>query len=582
WYNQVFQKLSKGQKMGEKKSVKKNPERKDINPDDCWDLCKLFENEDAWEEGLKAYEKLVPKIRSFKNTLQTSPKKLYDCLLFNNQLGILEERLGYWSNLKVSEDSSNSSSQGRFSRFMNVSCKAQAENSFLIPEILSIPDEKMESFLKSEELHDFRIFLKKILRTKPHILSEQEEKLIAMQTEFSQTAQKAFSALSDVDMDFGVVDTPDGKQTLTQSTYGSLILHKEREVRKKAYSQLLQEYKEHEHTLAALYSGSVRHDIFVAKARKYSSSLNSKLFPDMVPEEVYTNLISTVHENLDFLHQYYEVRQKALKLKSLHLYDTRVPIIEEISVRHSYDEAVALLERALLPLGDEYVQTMKAGLLGGWVDRYENKGKRSGAFSAGSFTGDPYILMNFKEDVFNDVFTLAHEAGHSMHSWYSSQNNPFQHYDYTIFAAEVASTFNEQLLAHYLLEHAESKPFRLYLINKQVDDIIGTIFRQTMFAEYEKVVHEMAEENQPLTLDTLKLEYEKLLKIYFGTKVSLEPNSSLEGLRIPHFYHSFYVYKYATGLSAAIALSQKVLHGEGGALERYISFLKSGGSKYPL
>jgi oligoendopeptidase F len=271
-----------------------------------------------------------------------------------------------------------------------------------------------------------------------------------------------------------------------------------------------------------------------------------------------------------------------LGVDAIRLYDTKVPLVSEIKVEHSFDEAVDVVAEALSPLGDEYVETLTNGLRGGWVDRYENKGKRSGAFSAGSFVGDPYILMNFQRDVLRDVFTLAHEGGHSMHSWYSARNNPFQHYSYTIFEAETASTFNEQLLQMHMYENASDDRMRAYLVNKQIDDIIGTLYRQTMFAEYERNLHQMVEEGKPLSLDAMRAEYRKLLEAYFGPNVPLEEVSDLEGLRIPHFYRAFYVYKYATGISAAITLAKRVMEGGGAELESYLNFLKSGGSKYPI
>ena len=351
---------------------------------------------------------------------------------------------------------------------------------------------------------------------------------------------------------------------------------------KRAYFQLLEGYEQHKNTLVNLYNGSVQLDVYGAKVRNFESSIDASLFGDNVPIAVYNNLIESVHDNLGALHHYYAVRKKALKVEDLHLYDCRVPLIPEIKMLHTYDEAVGMVSESLASLGGEYVDTLKDGLRGRWVDKYENKGKHSGAFSAGSYMSDPYILMNYKDDVFNDVFTLAHEAGHSMHSWYSIRNNPFQHYNYTIFVAEVASTFNEQLLAKYLIARANDRQFKAYLINKQIDDIIGTIYRQTMFAEFEKITHEMVENNQPLTVDSCRDLYMKLLKAYFGPDVQIDSVSDLEGIRIPHFYHAFYVYKYATGLSAAIALSQRVVNGGKDELNQYLSFLKSGGSKYPL
>ncbi|MBN2875881.1 MAG: oligoendopeptidase F family protein, partial [Spirochaetales bacterium] len=319
-----------------------------------------------------------------------------------------------------------------------------------------------------------------------------------------------------------------------------------------------------------------------ASVRSFSSSRAQALFPDDVPESVYDNLVATVNEHLPLLHEYYAIRKRALGLDELRHYDVYVPLVSQVTVRHTWDQAVAVIAEALSPLGDEYVSTLRAGLLGGWADRYENKGKRSGAFSAGSFSGDPYILVNFKEDVIRDVFTLAHEGGHSMHSYYAAASNPFMHYNYTIFEAEVASTFNEALLFRHMTDTATSADLKTYLLASRVDDILATLFRQTMFAEYEHTAHAMQEAGTPLTVDALRGEYRKLLERYFGPEMKLEDQSDLEGLRIPHFYNSYYVYKYATGVSASIALSRKVLDGEPGAKDKYYEFLRSGGSRFPI
>ena len=560
----------------------KIPERSEVQEKDKWDLKKLYKNDKEWDKGLKKLQDKTEKIADYKGKLGTSAEKLEEFLLFMNELGLLEERLGYYSNLKLSEDGGDGKNQERFSRFVTAATKAQAETSFMNPELQAVPDEKMKAMLNHDKIKPFSIMLSKILRYKPHILSDSEEKLLAMQSEANQTARKAFSALTDVDMDFGTVKTEEGEVPLSQSSYSAFMINPDRDIRKKAYMQFLGEFDRHKNTIAALYAGSVHLDLYSSRVRKFKSCREASLFADKVDKEVYDSLIKTVHENLPALHKYYEIRRKALSADKLHLYDVYVPIIKDIKVHHSYEEAVEIITKALSPLGEEYCSTIKNGLLNGWVDKYENKGKRSGAFSAGSYAGDPYILMNYKEDVLRNVFTLAHEGGHSMHSWYSVRNNPFQHYDYTIFEAEVASTFNEQLLAKHLIKNAESNEMKSYLINKQIDDIVATIFRQTMFAEFELITHTMAENGVPLTVDSLRSEYRKLLEKYFGSSVELEDLSDLEGLRIPHFYRAFYVYKYATGLSAAFALSEKVLSGGEKEKNDYLSFLKSGGSRYPL
>ncbi len=556
-------------------------ERKDIPILDCWDLKKLYPDNAAWEKGLKILEGLIPNAEKFRGTLSDSPTELKACLQFNIEVGILAERLGYYAHLQFSEDMGNSVTKDMLERFTAISVKFQAASSYQTPEIQAISDEKMAGFLESDELAEFKISLKKLLRYKPHILSEQEERLLAMQEEFSETAQKSFGALTDVDMIFGDIETPEGKKPLTQSTFMTFMLNPDRELRKKAYGLFMDEFDAHKNTLSTLYNGSVQLDVFKARIRKFPSAIKKSLFSDNVPVSVYNNLIDAVHQNLPALHKYYGLRKRMLGLDELHLYDMRVPLVSDISTHYSYEQACGLVIDSLKPLGDEYCSTLRDGLKSGWVDRYENKGKRSGAFSAGSYVGEPYILINYKEDVLNDVFTLAHEAGHSMHSWYSVNNNTFQDYDYSIFVAEVASTFNEQLLSHHLMKQND-KSFKAFLINKQIDDIIGTIYRQTMFAEYEKNVHAMVEANKALTIDSLTEEYRKLLEVYFGDEVLLDKRSSLEGLRIPHFYSAFYVYKYATGLSAAMALSKRVLSGSGPELEDFINFLKSGGRKFPL
>lgn len=558
------------------------PQRKEVRPEDTWNLSKLFASDEGFNAGFDKFASMARKVESFKGTLGESAESLAKCLDFMMELGRLEERLGYYAMLRLSEDAGDSTNQERYARFMQIASTADAAASYQAPEIQAIDKATMDDFLSTGVLSPYRIYLDKLLRYRPHILSEPEERLLAMQQEANQTARNAFSALTDVDMDFGEVETPEGKRPLTQASFSSLLLHPDRDVRKRAYDQFMGNFDDHKNTLANLYIGSIQLDVYRAKARNFSSARAASLFGDKVSESVYDSLIDAVHRNFDALHRYYDLRKRVLGVDAIRLYDTKVPLVSEIKVEHSFDEAVDVVAEALSPLGDEYVETLTNGLRGGWVDRYENRGKRSGAFSAGSFVGDPYILMNFQRDVLRDVFTLAHEGGHSMHSWYSARNNPFQHYSYTIFEAETASTFNEQLLQKHMYENASDDRMRAYLVNKQIDDIIGTLYRQTMFAEYERNLHQMVEEGKPLSLDAMRAEYRKLLEAYFGPNVPLEEVSDLEGLRIPHFYRAFYVYKYATGISAAITLAKRVMEGGGAELESYLNFLKSGGSKYPI
>jgi oligoendopeptidase F len=404
-----------------------------------------------------------------------------------------------------------------------------------------------------------------------------------MQGEMAQSASKAFRQLHDADLKFGLVTNEKGERIeLGNATLIQLLHSPKRSVRRTAFRQYYQQFQAHENTLAATLSGSILTDVYYAKARGYASSLGAALFPDNVPASVYDNLLTAVHGQLPAVHRYFDLRRRKMKLKDIHHYDTYVPILSKVAVRRTWNEAVADVTKALAPLGTEYCQTLQQGLKGRWCDRYPNRGKQSGAFSCGTFDGDPYILMNYKPEVLEDTFTLAHEAGHSMHSYYSARHQPFQYYNYTIFVAEVASTFNEQLLFRHLLQRARDDRQRAYLINREIDSIRATIVRQTMFAEFEKITHEMAEAGQPLTVQTFKDAYRSLLEQYFGPEFALDDELALECLRIPHFYRAFYVYKYATGLSAAIALSQRVLNGGQAELDQYLGFLQGGCSKDPL
>ena len=556
--------------------------RNEVSENDKWDLNGLFRNEDDWEKSLTELENRIPEIEKYKGTLNQSANKLKNCLELVMELEILDERLGNYAFLRNTEDIGDSKGQDRLSRFMRITSILGTALSFLNPEIQAIDENTIKNYLEDKLLTDYKIMLKKLIRFKPHVLSGSEEKLIAMQVESNQTPVKVFSALTDVDMDFGSIETQDGPVPLSQSTFGMLLINKDRNVRKRSYKQFYSKFSGHKNTLASLYAGSVQQDIYQAKTRNYPSTRAKELFPDNVPESVYENLIEVIHENLPLLHRYYSFRKKSLGLEKLKPWDVYVPLLSSITTHYSYNEAVEVIIKAAKPLGDEYCKTLKNGLLGGWVDKYENKGKRSGAFSSGAYTGEPYIMMNYKDTVLRDMFTLAHEGGHSMHSWNSVRNNPFQNYNYTIFEAEVASTFNEQLLADYLYKNADSNSMRAYITGKRIDDIIATIFRQTMFAEFEHEAHAMVEKGIPITVDSIRKKYRDLLKLYFGGEMELEEESDLEGLRIPHFYRSYYVYKYATGLSAAIALSERVLKGGESEQRDYLNFLKSGGSRYPL
>ena len=558
------------------------PERKDVPRAHQWDLAALFASDADWEAALASLEPLAQKIAALKGTLAESKENLLGAIRALFSFEQAAENAGCYASLLASGDEGDSASQQKMSRFIMTLTACQAAFSFLLPEIQAIPDALMRAWLESEECAPWRIFLQKLLRLKPHILSEREEKIMTLQQESARAARKAFSQLTNVDFSFGSLEVDGAEKPLTHSTFASFLEHADRGVRQKAYTRFYGVFDQHKNTLAALYEGSVNQDIFEARSRGYVSSREMALFPDKVPQSVYDNLVASVRANFAPLHKYYALRKKLLGVSELRHYDVYVPLVATTKTRTPYEQAVETLRGALKPLGSEYTDTLCAGLLAGWVDRYENKGKRSGAFSSGTYTSYPYILLNYKEDVLRDVFTMAHEGGHSMHSLYAARNNPFQHYQYTIFEAEVASTFNEELLFAHLLARADNPAMKAYLLSMRASDIVATLYRQTMFAEFEAKTHAMAESGEPLTLDALRQVYAALLRDYFGPDMAFEKESDLEGLRIPHFYSAFYVYKYATGISAALALASLVL--EGGQKERgdYFAFLKSGGSRYPI
>jgi oligoendopeptidase F len=564
-------------------TVKKVPLRSEIPAADTWDLSPLIKNDTDWDRAYRKLERETPRFIEFRGKLGRSAKTLRTCCDFQVAFEKQAERLGSYASLKSSENVADSAYQGMLARFIHLATRSSEAASYIAPEIQAIPKKRMQAFLRSPVLMPFRVQLERLLRYKPHILSEAEERILAMQGEIADTAGKIFGQLNDADLKFGFVKNERGELVeLTQSSFRGLLESPKRSVRREAFDQFYAEYGAHANTLAAALGSSVLHDVYQARVRKFASALDAALFAEKIPASVYDNLVAAVHANLDTVYRYLELRRKALKVKELRFCDNYAPIVQIARWHAPYAKAVDLVCAALEPLGADYRRTLEAGLRGRWVDRYENQGKRSGAFSGGGYIGPPYILMNYKEDVIDHVFTLAHEAGHSMHTYYSARHQPFQDYRYSIFVAEVASTFNEQLLNRHLLDRATDRKSRAFLINREIDEIRGTLIRQTMFAEFEKIIHAIAESGEPVTLERIRAEYGALLGRYFGPGFTLDEALSLECFRIPHFYSAFYVYKYATGLSAAIALSQQVLDGGARERDRYLTFLGSGGSKYPL
>ncbi len=560
------------------------PLRQEVKVEDTWNLALMFKSAAAWERAFKQLQSQVSGFGQFRGKLGAGAKTLLACCEFSNAFGQQLEKVAAYAQLKHAEDITNPVSQSMVARVTHLSMIAAELSSYIAPEIQAVPKSTMSSFLKNPILEPHAFSLRKLLRYRPHVLTPNEERLLAMQGEVSETPSRVFEQLTDADLKFGEIADETGQQVeVTQSSLRRLLESPKRSVRKAAFDAFYEVLEGHKNTLAATLSGSTLQDVYYARARNYPSALEASLFDDKMPIAAYDALIEAVRDALPALHKYLALRRKALRVKEYHVYDNYVPITRSGRVNIPYDQAVDMICDAVLPLGDGYVKTMRKGLTDGrWVDRYENRNKHSGAFSYGCYGCQPYILMNYQEQVLDSVFTLAHEAGHSMHSWYSMKHQPYQYAHYPILLAEVASTFNEQLLSYHLLDQASDKKQRAMLVNKKIDEIRFTVIRQTMFAEFEKTIHAIAEAGQPLTLETLRAEYRVLLDLYFGSDTVIDASLELEGMRIPHFYRAFYVYKYATGLSAAIALSRMALDGGVRQRDRYLEFLSSGASRYPL
>ena len=560
------------------------PLRKDVKETDKWNLQGLYKAYEDWEKDLKLLSSLAEKAASYKGRLGESKDTLLEAFGAYEKLLLTLETCYHYASLMHSADEGDSKASEMHGRVLMAYTDAMEKTSFFEPELQAIPDDKISQWCVLPEFSDYRIFIEKLLYKKKYILSEKEERILSLQANVSDVTSNVFSQLTNVDMNkvFGHVLADGENVQLTQTTFSTLLKNLDRNVRKEAYTKFYDKFAENQNTIAALYAGNVNQDVFITRARGYDSCVQRALYGDKVPVSVYTNLIECVHKNLPKLHEYYSLKKKVLGVEELRHYDVYVPLTKSIKVKTTYDEAVEICRKALSPLGKEYTDRLCSGLQNGWVDRYENQGKRSGAFSSGAYVGDPYILLNYDEEDIRDVFTMAHEGGHSMHSWYSVHSNPFMSYDYTIFEAEVASTFNEELVFEYLLKNSDSEDMKKFLLSMRADDILATLHRQTMFAEFELKCHQAVEEGNPLTTETIRKIYRELLELYFGPEMHFEENSDLEGLRIPHFYSAFYVYKYATGISASLALAKRVTKGGEKEKEDYFKFLKSGGSRYPI
>ena len=565
-------------------TTKKIPSRNEIPESDRWDLRPLFASDQSWEEEFAAVEKLLEGYERFRGNMGSSAESLKKALDFHLDVTRRLERLYTYAHLRSDEDKSDQTALGRHSRALNLHTRAAEVSSFMTPEIQAVDSRVMKKYLSQPDLQPLGFYLEKILRYKPHTLKEQEEQILAMSGEMGQTASQIFSQLDNVDLNFGTIVEDDGSEMeLSHGNFITFLIRSNRDIRKQAFTRYYRAYDGLKNTLATTLSFANKKDLFYARARKFSNCRMGGLFADNVPEALYDNLITTVRANLDPLFRYFRFRKKTLGLDNLHFYDTYVPMVAGVDFKMPYEQAVEVAIEALKPLGSEYVGVLSDGVTGGWVDRYENRGKRSGAYSSGCYDSPPYILLNYEENNLNSLYTLVHEAGHSMHSYYANRHQSYADHQYTIFVAEVASTFNENLLSRYLLkQYSDDTRMSAFILNREIDNIRATFYRQTMFAEFEKRTHQMVEENQPLTLEQMSSLYRELLQAYFGDTMVIDRELELECLRIPHFYSAFYVYKYATGISAATALAEKVSSGTEDDRQAYLDFLKLGGSKFPI
>ena len=548
-----------------------------------WNLKRLFVSNAAWEREFADWSREIETFAAYRGTFG-DVSGLVKFLEAESAFHRRGERLAAYAFLRSVEDLTDSDRRSMKDRLYLAFARAGEAASFVRPELLAVSASIRKTFLTDKKLSRWRRKLEEIFRFKPHTLSAKEERLIAQTADVRRTASNAFRLLTDADMTFGQVKDEHGTMRPLTNESLSIFLHSpKRSVRRGAFEQFYQAFDSHKNTLSATLEGSIQNDIFSARARRYPDAMSASLFAENITPAVYENLISAVHETLPALYRYYDLRRRAMKLADIHFYDTYVPIRAGETTRRDWDEAVELIAEALRPLGSEYVATLRRGLtVERWVDRYENAGKQSGAFSLPGYDFPPFIMTNYKPELLESVFTLAHEAGHSMHSLLSAKKQSYENYDYEIFLAEIASTFNEQLLSDYLLAHSTDRASRLRLILREIDAMRATIFRQTMFSEFERDAHRAAEAREPLTVDRFRAIYRRLLEKYFGPHFTLDPQLELECLRIPHFYRAFYVYKYATGMSAAITLAERVAEGAEAERLDYFRLLEGGCSAPPL
>ncbi|CDF43647.1 oligoendopeptidase F [Roseburia sp. CAG:182] len=566
--------------MGE---IEKLPARSEIAEADKWALEDLFLTDADWEAAVKQLEEQLAQLKGYAGKVSASADALYAYLTLADETENLFEKVLVYSNEKMHEDMGNFTYQGYAAQAQAAATRLSAAEAFFEPELLAMEESRLQGFFKEDpKLEKYRLLIDRIWRRKEHTLSAAEEEILAKTYEMATAPDDIFSMFNDADAKFGTIRDENGKEVeLTHGRFGGFMESSDRRVRKEAFEALYQTYDQFRNTLAATYSANVKKAKFYADVRKYPSALAAALAPGNIPTEVYDNLIETVHRFLPAMYRYVALRKRALGVEELHMYDVYVPLVADQTKKIPFAEAKEIVKRGLAPMGEEYVSHLEDGFDHRWIDVYENRGKRSGAYSWGAYGTHPYVLLNYQGKL-DDVFTLAHEMGHALHSWYSNANQPYVYSGYLIFVAEVASTCNESLLMQYLLKESKDKKEKAYLLNHFIDQFKGTLFRQTMFAEFEKITHEMYAKGESLTAERLCAVYMDLNRKYFGEEMVSDPQIALEWARIPHFYTEFYVYQYATGFSCAIALSKRILEmGEAGVAD-YMKFLKGGCSKDPI
>lgn len=566
--------------MGE---IEKLPARSEIAEADKWALEDLFLTDADWETAVKQLEEQLAQLKGYAGKVSASADALYAYLTLADETENLFEKVLVYSNEKMHEDMGNSTYQGYAAQAQAAATRLSAAEAFFEPELLAMEESRLQGFLKEDpKLEKYRLLIDRIWRRKEHTLSAAGEEILAKTYEMATAPDDIFSMFNDADAKFGTIRDENGKEVeLTHGRFGGFMESSDRRVRKEAFEALYQTYDQFKNTLAETYSANVKKAKFYADVRKYPSALAAALAPGNIPTEVYDNLIETVHRFLPAMYRYVALRKRALGVEELHMYDVYVPLVADQTKKIPFAEAKEIVKRGLAPMGEEYVSHLEEGFDHRWIDVYENRGKRSGAYSWGAYGTHPYVLLNYQGKL-DDVFTLVHEMGHALHSWYSNANQPYVYSGYLIFVAEVASTCNESLLMQYLLKESKDKKEKAYLLNHFIDQFKGTLFRQTMFAEFEKITHEMYAKGESLTAERLCAVYMDLNRKYFGEEMVSDPQIALEWARIPHFYTEFYVYQYATGFSCAIALSKRILEmGEAGVAD-YMKFLKGGCSKDPI